>query len=549
MRRFSSSLVYGSAIVAMGLLFTAAIFSAFPFVTSDGPVHIAFSNFLRLDPREYPLLSQHYQAGERLHPNGAVYALIPLLLNAFSPEVTESLLQLLCTVGVVAAAWFALRQISPESGRTWLALMIFPFTLHRLFFLGAYNFCLSMAGFFLVIGSFLRLQKHAAPRRAAIAAASICFTFLAHGGGFVAALMAISTLILVQLVAARAAGESWRAIFRAQRLNLAVLASPVPLVLVTFWMKGSTPSAYGIGLQERLLMLARMEVIRVHAGPGEELATLLGPILFGGVAILGLRVWHERHHPRRSEEKRTAIEALALFVAMTVLALVFPDNFGGGWIHFHRLVLFPYIGAVFCLASCPIPKRMQIVLASAAIAVTLGLLNDAVQAQRIIRRDMQPLAEIDTLIGSHCSVLPLVLSAKPLDDSNHAVSMRYEPYAQLATRLELRRDRVSLYNYQARLETFPVQFRPGHNTQELIFHWVPLQVSSRITTIDIERFEKASGTPVDYVLQWGPLSAAPPELQQQILQAESGYRLVYESSNGQVTLFKRKTHSASQCVP
>jgi hypothetical protein len=537
------------ALVLLSLLCAAAIFSVLPFATQDGPSHLTLGNFLTLDRDAHPLLFQHYRTNDSWNPNSAVYVLIAIMLKAFSPAVTESLVQLLCVLGVVASAWFALRQVSADSDRTWLALLVFPFALSRLLFFGTYNFCFSVAGFLLVVGSFLRLQKRATLGRVLAAVAALYFAFFAHGAGFVASGVAVAALVLAQVVGALRLGEHWAAIVRAQRLNLLVLVSPVPLVLLALGGNPNAPIAYGISLDRRVLDLALLAVLRVHEGAGKEAATLLlNPILFGGVAALAISLWLRRRHLSRTQERGDAIGALAVCVAMLLLALTFPDTFGGGWIHFQRMALFPYLGAVLCLAYCPIPKPVQVGLASIGAIVTVVLLTDAVTGQREISRQMGPRADVDRIVGSHCSVLPLVLSLKPLDDKDRPLNIGYNPYVHVATPLEFARDRVSLYNYQARTDLYPVRFRENHDTQDLIFHWRPMRQDAGIQTVDIKRFEESSGMLVDYVLQWGPLSAAAPGLRAQVLQAEQGAERVYESRDGRVALFRRPTHGRSLCA-
>ena len=282
-------------IVLLSVACAAAIFVAGPFATQDGPVHLTFGHFLGLDRDAHPLLFQHYRTNDSLNPNSAVYFLIAILLRAFSPSVTESLVQVLCTLGVVASAWFALRQVSSESDKTWLTLLAFPVALSRLLFFGTYNFCFSVAGVLLVIGTFLRLQTRVTVWRALAAVAALYFAFFAHGAGFVAAGLAGAALAAAQVVASLRAGESLGAIVRAQRVNLLVLVSPLPLVLLALGGSEDGGVAYGIALTNRLLNLAFLDSLRVHAGPGKWLATLLlNPVLVGGVAALAISVWLRR---------------------------------------------------------------------------------------------------------------------------------------------------------------------------------------------------------------------------------------------------------------
>jgi hypothetical protein len=539
---------YG-AIVLLGLICVAAIASVLPFATQDGPVHVTFGNLLALDREAHPLLFEHYRTNDALNPNSTVYILVAALLKVFSPAVAESLVQVLGTLGVVASAWFALRQVSVQKDATWLTLLVFPLALSRLFFFGTYNFCFSVAAFLLALGSFLRLEARVTLWRALTVVAALYFAFFAHGAGFVAAGLAVAALALTQAVRALRAGVPWRTVARVQGINLLVLASPLPLVVLSLGGNADAPIAYAMALDRRLVDLALLDPLRVHPGLGKELATfLLNPLLFGGVAALAIHLWRGRRQPSPPDQGSGAAGALAVFAAMLTLALTFPDTFGGGWIHFQRMALFPFLGGLFCLAYYPFSTRAQAAIASVATIVTVVLLADAVTAQREIARQSRPLADVNRIVGSHCSVLPLVLSLKPLDERDRPIDIAYDPFLHVGTRLEYSGDRVSLFNYQARTPLYPVRFQERHDTQDLIFHWRPMQRSVGIRTVDIERFEASSGMPVDYILQWGPLSAAAPELRLQVVQAEQGAERVYESPDRRVTLFRRRTAGRSRCA-
>lgn len=539
--------IYVGVILLMTLVCAAALVSVAPIQTQDGPVHITFGNVLALDRGSNPLLFEHYQANDTLNPNSTVYVLVAALMEAFPPPVVESVVQLLCTLGLVGSAWFALRQSGAATNATWLTLLVFPLALNRLLFFGTYNFCLSAAAFLLSVGAFFRLQARATVWRGLAVAAALYFAFFAHGAGFVAAVVAVLALAVAQAGTALAAGQSWRTVSRAQLTNALVLAAPLPLVLLALRANPNAAVEYGVPLGRRIVDLALLEGLRLHAGIGKQLATLLlNPILFGGACVLAVKLWRARY-PSRPQETARAVGALTVLGALLLLALTFPDTFGGGWIHFQRLALFPSLAAVLCLAYYPFSKLGRAAVASAGVAVTVTLLANAMTAQREIARQMLPLAEIDRIVGSHCSVLPLVLSLKPLDGRDRPVDLGYNPYVHVATRLEYAHDRVSLYNYQARTALYPVRFRDGHDTQNLIFHWAAMRRTLGIDTVDIERFEASAGMPIDYILQWGPLSAAAPKLEGQVLKAERGARKVYESPDGRVVLFRRPAHAHSRC--
>jgi hypothetical protein len=145
-------------------------------------------------------------------------------------------------------------------------------------------------------------------------------------------------------------------------------------------------------------------------------------------------------------------------------------------------------------------------------------------------------------------VLPIVVEKKPWDQTGTPVWIDYQPYFHVASRLELTGDRVVLFNYLARLEVYPVRFRPIFEPQAQVFHWPPRWEKTVISTIDIDGFEASSGVKVDYILRWGFFNEAPEALRQQAEKATSQFKAVYKSPDGSATLFHRRSGGNSFCI-
>src|SRR6516165_7976861 len=132
---------------------TAAAILYHPMATNDGPVHVAFANLIATLGRPENELQRHaYALTLRPNPNLLIYLLMATLLRVGSPGLAESLVQVLCVVGPVSAAYLALRQINPAN--TWLAVFVLPLSLNQMFFLGLYNHCCATGAFFLAIAAY-----------------------------------------------------------------------------------------------------------------------------------------------------------------------------------------------------------------------------------------------------------------------------------------------------------------------------------------------------------------------------------------------------------
>jgi hypothetical protein len=195
--------------------------------------------------------------------------------------------------------------------------------------------------------------------------------------------------------------------------------------------------------------------------------------------------------------------------------------------------------------------RIPRIGAAAAIALgsaaSLAGLISAVDVQRTIEQQMSPLAEVDKRIGAHCTVAPVVLESHPRDATGQPMTLRFEPYFEAASRLELKDDRVVLFNFLARLEVYPVRFRPEVEPQQHLFGWRPYQHDVRTRQINVDAYEAASGLPVDYLLVWGKPSEPNALLRRQIETEASRSRLVYRSDDGWVSLYRRPTAKGGLC--
>jgi hypothetical protein len=250
--------------------------------------------------------------------------------------------------------------------------------------------------------------------------------------------------------------------------------------------------------------------------------------------------------PDRRREQAIAVVVAA--VVSGVIMMAFPDSMGGGWTHFRRFEIFPFFWGLLILAFQTFPLPVMGLLLAGGTSTALALLSTMVMRQSLIHRELAPMAEVDRRVGSHCTVLPIVLDKKPWDETGKTVWIDYQPFFHAANRLELTGDRVVLFNYLARLDVYPIRFRPNFEPQANLFHWQPLRERTIIDTIDVDGFEKESGTQVDYILQWGFLNNVPEALRLQTQNAVSQFDVVYKSPDGSVTLFHRRTGGNSFCT-
>ncbi len=511
------------------------------FVTNDGPVHLAFSHLLATDFSGV-LQGQVYQFDATAISNLFTDLLMAPIERLASAQVAEATAQFLCLTLPAWGALFALRQI--DRTNAWLSLVVYSQSVSQTLFLGLYNFCLSTSLFFFAIGFWLRFSRTGHRGDAIAVGVSLVLSYLTHVGGFIMAWAAIATLTGTRAVWAIWQNRSLR-LDGTTRLSVYALATPLPLLAVLIHGQGHNPIAYGVRLKLRLVQFALLHPLA--ANPHTEIMARLvsATLLAGGLCCF----WSLVHWKGpMTGRKMNLVLSAAVFTVVLGIMCAFPDVAGGGWTHFLRFMIYPYFAIVLALACLTYGRREALAASAAAVFAFTGLFASAITAQQVTQRELQPLAEVDRAIGTHCTVLPVILRDRPRDERQQPMEMNYSPYFQKSSALELHDDRVVLFNFLARLDVYPVRFRPGIEPQEEIFHWQPGEMNPSIQTLDIAAFEARAGLPVDYVLIWGDPADASAGLRTALNSALGGAALIFRAPNGLLTLYRRAPAVKGPCT-
>jgi hypothetical protein len=528
----------------------ACIIFSHPIATNDGPVHVDFSNLiLHLHQPGHMLQNLAYVVRLRPNPNLAAYLLMSALMNFFTPPVVESIVQFLCLAAPVAAGYFALRAI--EKKNAWLALFILPLSLNQMYFFGLYNHCFSIAAFFLAMGCYFRLRKAPSIARAAALSGALILTFLCHAGGFIMAFAGVGTITGTLAVLSCLRSRNAMAAIKEQRYVLGAMLAPLPFAAVFLAGSGHSMTMYGIWFSSRVKQFVTLHLLAVNHPTVDRFPALAisGTLLAAGVFV-AWRVFRNRAgwpQDQQIEKRDLAIATIAAGVMAIVIMLAFPDVMGGGWTHYRRFQIFPYFWILMLLAFDTFTLPAMAAMEALATCSAVMLIVSMVTQQRLVRDQLKPIDDLDRLVASHCTLLPIMTRYRPVGAYDVPVWMQYQPLFQAVSRLELNRDRVVLFNYLARLDAYPVHFKPGVEPQEHMFLWPPQHFETSVEKIDIAGFEKSSGLRVDYLVLWGDPRWRPLPFQQQIQHALDGFAPIYKSNDGETVLYERETGRNSMC--
>lgn len=507
-----------------------------PVQTSDGPAHVNMAHFMirRGDP-QWPMLNRLYEINPTLSPNMLGHYLLAGFMLIVPPLVAEQILQVVCLVSIPLVARLTLRRLAPDAG--WLALFFIPVALQNMFFMGLYNYCLSVTFCLLSIWAFLRLRNSLRVGDGVLLAIFLLIAFASQASGWMEAVVAIGTIVATDTVLRVYSGGSIRS---AGRLPAATVAAMLPgLALFLAFMSTATGDrvvVYGPTPFERLVLVVRGDAF-APIGRATAAASLAM-----GAALLLLFVTGLAEAWRRPAggDHRLRVAMCLLPISFLGLLMVIPDQAGGGWNHVWRAEPFPYIGLALACAMLPTTLFRR---TAAAITASVGGAVAIVMAIWVQAGDVaaatKEFMEADHLIGPHCTVAPILGQFKA--DPANTARLFYHPMFHVANRLELTGDRPVLFSYVARLPVYPVRFRPEADPQALLFGWLPSQRDTRVYKLDVAGFEKASGIPVDYVLLWDIPGEQDPGAYRGLRSAvaQSHYQLTYRSSGGRMELYRR----------
>jgi hypothetical protein len=429
---------------------------AFPYLpTQDGPEHLSSALALK----DYGTAGTRYDDFFSIRfgplPNWLAHLLLAGLMFLVPPLLAEKLLVTFYVVSFAASARYFLTALG-GAGRP-LAAAALLFVFGRCFWLGFYNFCLSLVLFWLILGYVVRRRENFGPRQALVLGLLFLLAYFSHLFGFLLA----------------AGGAGWLAITARprplRRLAWVGLAA-LPAVGLGIWFLagngffvsraagrlGEAPLAWlsGEGGLERLgleLLSIQWQIFEPQAGG--YLAVGLGLWLF--LAALALLTLGQGRDQTRPPVWPVATLGLLLFL----LYFLVPDHLGadphstehGGFLK-SRLALLP---PLLWLACFPMPRLLaarRLLGGALALLLCLNLALVLGYCQRANR----DLAEYTAGIGS---VGPgRVIFALTPDDQPRPVA---DPLLHAAGYYVLATGGVNLENYQPATNHFPLLFRPG----------------------------------------------------------------------------------------
>ncbi|HEY7118858.1 MAG TPA: hypothetical protein VH475_19875 [Tepidisphaeraceae bacterium] len=541
--------------------------------TTDGAAHVASADVMRRigDP-SLSAFRKYYFVSRDFDPNLIGHVVLAGLLYVVKPTVAEKVLVSLYVVVFPLAIRYAMRSVRTRRvvrdrlggnashglggqeavrsamrdrqerlphrrirpARAPLAFLAFPLVYSYLYAQGFYNFCLSVAVFFVVVGYWVRYRERMTWGRWLGLAGLAMLLYTCHLFSLALACGVIGVLTVAWSVGEIRAGGGIRVAVRQAAVTAGAFVLPLALAVVF------RPSTEGVKHtveawrpKEDLVNLLQFSDALVSYRNGEVW-------LSGAVAsvILALVLLAAMRKVRRRDWRPW--DAL-LLVPLGLLLVYFrsQDELARHFYIPHRVMFYLYLGLLLWLAGQPLARRVRWAVVPLAIVLGLGFTASHALKYREFAPQLGEFVSAGNQIKRNATFLPLIFSPRGRTASGNVSSIDVAPFYMASGYIAAERQAVDLRNYEGNTDHFPVRFRPEVNPYKFLavgdgFNVVPPK-------IDIERFRRAGGE-VDYVIVWGLEESfrSDPDTVALYRQLEAGYERVAVPGARWTEVWKRK---------
>jgi hypothetical protein len=511
--------------------------------TQDGPGHLAIASLLaHLDLAGGEPLRAFFERNVGNYPNYFIFGLLAEPVRFLSPRLTERLLLSGYVVLLPWSARYALGAVRPRS--RFLAVLVFPFLFSFPFQMGFYNFCFSLAGFFLTLGFWLRHRGRFDPLTTLGLALLACGTYVCHGVALVMTAACVLLLAGWQALLDLRRSRVGRALALLPNLDVASVAPVLrhrlgPTVLA--WLPALVLTALYLGnhlqgpsIRLSVWVLARQLAALYSLVALDFEAVWLSAALAGLFGLLA--AWQVVRRRRRRGPLTFRDGLLLVPLLCTAAYFAAPNQTGGGALVNQRLNLFPFLALLFWLAAFAWPAGARRWIQAGAAGVALGLLGLTLLGYARLQPYLDEYQSAAGRVEAGRTLLAVAFVPGGEAPDGRPLSFRTRPFLHADSGAAAERLFISLTLNQANEDYFPVMYRPEVNPFRRGAILGPLEVEP--PAVDPLGYTARTGRSVDYVLLWQGDRRRGPAAERLFAQLATAYEPVFESTWGNARLFR-----------
>lgn len=524
-----------------GLLITHIIFVvAMPvFLSQDGPSHLNNAQLLLhfWEGSSNDFYNTYLEVNDRFTPNWTGTLILMGLLSIFPPIMAEKVQFILLITGLPLAFRYVLMAINRKS--LFLSSLAFLFSYGYFLVYGFYNFQWSLILFLLFVGLYFRYEDHKSFASALGLSLLGILLYFTHPVPLIMALLLPAIRSAASLMTyLKNPDPTQRGPLRRDWAHAGLIALP-SMVLMGYFMwnsGGSGNSFFHLNLSfYRIKSLLTMEHLLVFS----ELERIPFLLFTLGLTILAIRTFKLRTTPDSEGKDRRPLLGLILFSVFVYFFV--SDQLAGGMYVTIRITVFIYLVGLLYLAGTSWDHKWRNAGTFLALLLPLSILLIRYPTQRFIGQLAHHCIQVRSHIEEYSTLLPFGFSHNGQFE-NEIRSPFLQIFKHLGEYPGTDKKVLSLSNYEANTNYFPVIWKPEANPYRHISTTGPDGLESMPPTVDLSRYNAQPCCNIDYVLLWGDRSKFKDNdhMMDLMQQLKTSYTLVHSSDDELIQLYRIK---------
>lgn len=396
------------------------VFTGIVFPTLDGPAHLHNANLINaLLFNEQSIIHNFVEINPEPVPNWLGHFLLSFF-NLFLPAfIAEKLLFICYIIGLPYSFRSLVNRTHPENRL--VSYLIFPFIFSSFFFLGFYNFNLSLILLFFTLSFWLKIYQNNHASTGAVIQLSllITLTYFSHVFVFVILMAIIGLYLLIGVIHryahTRENGSGLRSFFLKQ-IKFLTLASVIPLLLFAnyFFSREASTFNHYLSASDLTKNLTDMSIMK---GLMSEEQPLINVLFYTFLMLFIYAIYQRIRSMIRSYKNTTHRRILSLLtsgdtwivIALVLLAAYYvsPDVNDFGGVISLRIALLFYLSVLVWIIGQRLNKWIQLTVAGIFIIVHFLRIDFYVEKTEGLREYGQKCYELSSAIQPNSVVLPL----------------------------------------------------------------------------------------------------------------------------------------------
>lgn len=472
------------------------------FPTLDGPAHLYNAKIIQQLLTNHPSVFDDFFAyNPELVPNWTSHVLLVLLSKIMPLYLAEKVI----LVGFLIALPYAFRYFikTITKGASYLSFLIFPFTYSYFFFLGFYNFSISLVFLFILLAFWIKnYEKTNHLKQFLFLSLGIAIMYFSHIFVFAVLLLSMGIYVIAKGIQSLMLKEQTTKkviVFSFIKAGILLASSLFPLMLFVdyFLDRQHVGGEVFLSHQElidgltqiRLLITLNLEIESIQTK--RVFLALVALILL----TIAVRVWGKYQSSNYEKKPSVLLRVFRLNDAwllvsfcMLLLYFILPDaNADAGYVS-PRLALLFFLFLIVWIATHAIPKWIGVPIVLLLLVVQFKRVNYFRESIKVIDPFVVEYVKVSELIDENAVVLPI-------NQTNNWLFGHFSNY------LGLSKPMILLENYECDQTYFPLVW----NRDKIPTPLLGTAHLDQFPKLDWKNPSNPNTLPIDYVFYMGNL--------------------------------------------